>query len=97
MDPFRPCATTDAQYWLGRRSLALLDAVGWPALLLWMINAAPIGGAVRTVAVIATIIFALRHAHRALLLNERYRFTTWRLAVIVAVILAIGLTAKVLG
>lgn len=87
----------DAEYWPGRRSLALLDAVVWPALLLWMINAAPIGGVVRAIAVIATIIIALRHAHRALFQNERYRFTTSRLGVIVAVILAVGLMAKVLG
>ena len=95
--PFARAPRPDAEYWPGRRSLAFLDAVVWPALLLWMINTAPVGGVVRDVAVIATIIFALRHAHRALLLNQRYRFMTWRLGVIVAVILALGLMAKVMS
>jgi hypothetical protein len=86
----------DAAYWPGRRWLALIDGLAWPSLVLWVVAAAPIGGVVRVVAVSVTIGFAILRAHRALLLNERYRFTTWRLGVPLAAIWAIGVAAKVL-
>jgi len=66
----------DAALWPGRRWLALMDGLAWPSLVLWVIAAGPIGGVVRVVAVSLTIGFAILRAHRALFLNERYRFTT---------------------
>jgi hypothetical protein len=43
-----------------------------------------------------TIVVALRRMHRPLFHNGGYHFTTWRLGAYVALILAIGATAKAL-
>jgi hypothetical protein len=86
----------DVAYWPGRRWLALADAVAWPGLIVWLIVAAPVGGIVRVVALSAMIVFALGRIHRALFRNARYQFMTWRLAVCVGLILAIGAMPKAL-
>lgn len=86
----------DAAYWPGRRWLALMDGLAWPSLMLWVIAAGPIGGVVGVVAVSVTIGFAILRAHRALFLNERYRFTTWELGRVGSGLLAIGVLAKLL-
>lgn len=69
----------DSPYWPGRRWLAALDAVVWPAL--WMLAmsqmAAP-GGLVVAVTTALAALSALRRLHTAVWVNHRYRFTTWR-------------------
>lgn len=87
----------DAAYWPGRRWLALMDGLAWPSLVLWVIAAAPIGGVVRFVGVSVTVGFAILRAHRAFFLNERYRFTTWRLGVPLAAICSVGVVVKLLN
>lgn len=73
--PQRP----DASQWAGRRSLAVVDAIAWPALWIALIATAPFAAGV-TGWVSAGLIglVAIRRLHRAIWRNERYWFTTWR-------------------
>jgi hypothetical protein len=69
----------DAPYWPGRRLLAMIDAVLWPAAWIVAVNMAPmplgvIGQVVAAIAVVA----GLARVWRAVVRNERYRFATWR-------------------
>jgi hypothetical protein len=69
----------DVAYWPGRRGLAALDAVAWP--LLWVLGIAHLpvasGLAGPLVQAIAALL-AFARLHKALVHNQRYRFTTWR-------------------
>jgi hypothetical protein len=89
----------DAAYWHGRRWLATLDAVAWPALI-----AAPFSqalqahshtGLVGQVVVALAVVVALTRLRRALWANHRYRFTTWRWGRVVVLLLALGALLKV--
>ena len=69
----------DAPYWPGRRWLAAVDAVLWPAI--WMVLAAKMtwsSGIVGLLMVTWAMWSAAARVHRAIALNHRYRFTTWR-------------------
>jgi hypothetical protein len=69
----------DAPYWLGRRLLAAVDAVGWP--LLWVLVFRHVPEPVGLVGPIVTalaVLLGLRRLHRALWVNHRYWFTAWR-------------------
>jgi hypothetical protein len=80
-----------ATYWPGRRSLALVDALIWPAALAYLVTRVPFAtGAVGAVALALCLLCALRRSHRAVWTNERYWFTTWRLGVAVAWFMAFG-------
>jgi hypothetical protein len=85
----------DAPYWPGRRLLAAVDAAVWP--LLWVIVIAhahkPVGLVGPFVAAVA-ILCALDRVHRALWVNHRYQFTTWRWGRVAAALLAIGVVLK---
>ena len=75
---FARAAKADAAHWPGRRWLAALDAVGWPALWVSAIACAPFplgifGGVVTAVA----LLLAARRVRRAAWHNARYWFTTW--------------------
>jgi hypothetical protein len=68
----------DAAYWPGRRWLAGLDAVVWPALLAFTaLHASMPTGLVGQLVPVLAIVSALGRLHRALWLNHRSRFTTW--------------------
>jgi len=85
----------DAAYWPGRRWLALLDALAWPAL--WAIAAieAPFStGLVGAVALSFLGVIAARRSHTAVFRNERYWFTTWRWGRVVAAMLLTGVVLK---
>lgn len=87
----------DVPYWPGRRWLAALDAVGWP--LLWIVvsrhASVPVGIVGPVVAAVAVLCAAGR-LRRALGMNHRYRFTTWRWVKVVAGLLLIGVLLKVM-
>ena len=86
----------DAPYWPGRRVLAAIDAVVWPfawALLLVQIPAA--AGQARPVVAIAALCAAFRLGS-AVLANHRYRFTTWRWARLVALLLLVWAMLKLM-
>ena len=87
----------DAPYWPGRRWLAAVDAAAWP--LFWVIVLShapkPVGLVEPFVAAVA-LVFALARLHRALWLNHRYRFTTWRWGRVAVTLVLIGLVMKVI-
>jgi hypothetical protein len=88
----------DAAYWPGRRWMAALDAVLWPALLVFTVLHAPMPtGLVGQLVPVLAIVSAFNRLHRALWLNHRYRFTTWRWGRVVGVLLLIGLLLKLIA
>ena len=85
----------NAAYWTGRRWLAAIDAVVWPlfwVLVLGQIDA-PVGIVGPKVIAVALLISAER-AHRAVWVNHRYWFTTWRWGRIVGALMVIGMVLK---
>ena len=70
---------------------AAADAVVWPLLLVWVIwrVPAPVGIVGPFVVAVATLC-VLSRLHRALWLNHRYRFTTWRWGKVFGAMLLIG-------
>ena len=85
----------DAHVWTGRRALAALDAAAFPTLWVLAVVYAPfttgvLGAAVAAVAVLV----ALTRLTTAIWRNERYRFTAWRWARLVASLLLIALMLK---
>lgn len=85
----------DAPYWPGRQLLAAVDAVAWPVLWVLLINHAPapvglVGPFVSAVALLC----GLGRLYRALWVNHRYRFTTWRWGRIAAAFIVVGLVMK---
>lgn len=84
-----------ATVWPGRRWLAALDALLWPAVLLvllWRIGARP--GIVGAVGVAILCGWALRRLHRALARNERYQFTSWVWGRWLVLVLGLGLALQ---
>ena len=88
----------DAPDWPGRRFLAMLDAVAWPALLAAMVSGSSMRtGILGSLALTLCGLFAIRRGGRALWHNERYQFTTWRCGLPLAVLLAIGAALKLMA
>ena len=80
-----------ALYWPGRRLLALIDALAWPAAFAALIVQAPFATElVGAVSLAFCLLYALRRARRAVWDNERYWFTTWRLTVMIACCVIFG-------
>jgi hypothetical protein len=85
----------NAPYWTGRRWLAAVDAVAWPlfwVLLLRQIDA-PVG-IVGPMFVAAALLVSVERIHRAVWVNHRYWFTTWRWGRIAAGLMLIGTVLK---
>jgi hypothetical protein len=88
-------APADAAYWPGRRWLAALDAVLWPAgwvIAVWQASVPT--ALVGQLVVACAVISGLRRLHRALWVNHRYRFSTWRWGRVVMALLLVGLLLK---
>ena len=85
----------DALYWSGRCLLAAIDATAWPLLWALVFSHAPkpVGLADPFVAAVA-LLCALRRLYRAMWVNHRYWFTTWRWGRIAAALLLMGLLMK---
>jgi hypothetical protein len=85
----------DAVYWPGRRWLTALDAALWP--LLWVVLSShvpkPVGIVGPFIAAVA-FLCALERIHRALWLNHRYWFTTWRWGQMAAALMLMGVALK---
>jgi hypothetical protein len=85
----------DASVWPGRKGLAAMDAVAWP--LTWVVMfrhaPAPVGLLGPVACAIAAVSAAVR-LHRALWVNERYWFTTWRWGKFAASVLLMGWVIK---
>lgn len=86
----------DAPYWPGRRWLAAVDAVAWPAAAWSVLSQVPgEGGLVLALAMALTIVLAAQRLFTALLANHRYHFTTWRWGRVLVWMMAIGALLKV--
>ena len=69
----------DAAGWPARRLLAALDALAWPVAGIAACTALPLRTGVCGAVWVAVCVLAAAHRlRRALWLNHRYRFTTWR-------------------
>ncbi len=85
----------DVPVWPGRRALALVDAVAWPAGLAALILGAPFPvGVVGMGAAAFCAVAVFRRAYRAIFQNHRYHFTTWRWGRRLALVLAFGYALK---
>jgi hypothetical protein len=85
----------DAPYWPGRRLLALVDAVAWPAAWIAVATHLPQpAGIVGPVIIALAVLGTLGRAHRAAWHNRRYHFTTWRWGRVVGVLLLLGSLIK---
>ena len=85
----------DAQYWPGRRWLAALDAAGWPAALAYaVLSVQQPMGVLKPMVVAVVLLAAMQRLSTALLRNHRYRFTTWRWARWLALLLVVGWCLK---
>lgn len=92
---FSPAPRPDAPYWLGRRWLAAVDALVWPAGWVLLLRALPDpGGVVLPLISAVAAMAAFRRLHRAIWVNHRYRFTTWRCCRAVGALLMIGWILK---
>jgi hypothetical protein len=87
----------DAPYWPGRLLLAAADAALWPLLWVLVFSHAPkpVGLVGPFVAAVA-LLCALGRLHRALRVNHRYRFTTWRWGRFAAALLLMGVVLKLM-
>jgi hypothetical protein len=75
----------DAPYWPGRRGCAAVDAVVWPVLWVFACGQSQQPtGMVGMFLVAFALLCALDRLYRALWVNHRYRFTTWRWARVIA-------------
>ena len=95
---FTRASRPDAAYWPGRRWLAALDAVAWPAMWVVLMTHVPARlGLVGLVAAACVIGMGVAGLHCAVALNHRYQFTTWRWGIAVACLLLVGMLLKLAG
>lgn len=88
----------DAPYWPGRRWLAALDAVAWPAAWVLVVVRAPMSmGIVGMLGIACAALSAVFRLRCALLSNGRYRFTTWRWGRVLTVLMLVGLAMKAMS
>ena len=88
----------DASQWAGRMSLAVLDAVAWPLVVVLIVfqSRVPLG-VVGAVFAAAAFALSVARLHRAIWLNHRYRFTTWRWGGVVLGLMLLGTTLRMLA
>jgi multisubunit Na+/H+ antiporter MnhE subunit len=85
----------DAAYWLGRRWLAAVDAVVWPAAAWSVLNQVPGPGQLVLAFVTALVIVSVaRRLLTALLANHCNHFTTWRWGRVLAWMMVVGALLK---
>lgn len=85
----------DAPYWPGRRWLAAVDALAWP--LAWVVaigHADPPEGIIGPFLSAGALLCAFGRLRRALWINQRYQFTTWRWGRVAAALLVMGALLK---
>jgi hypothetical protein len=86
----------DVPVWPGRRLLASLDALVWPAALIGVVVTMPLrAGVVGALVVALAVLLSIGRLRTAIFLNHRYVMSTWRWGKPVAALLMIGLVMKV--
>jgi len=86
----------DKAYWPGRVWLAILDALAWPALWSLLVLKAPMPtGLIGPMVMALSLLLGLNRLHRAIWVNHRYRFTTWRWGKVAVGLMLIGLVMNV--
>jgi uncharacterized membrane protein YvlD (DUF360 family) len=89
--------TQDAPQWAGRKSLAVLDAVVWPLAAVLLIHLSNLSlGVFGPVLMAAVFLLSVARLRRAIWLNHRYRFSTWRWGGVVLGLLMVGAVLKML-
>ena len=85
----------DAPEWPGRHMLAAVDAVAWPLMWVLLIQHAPqpVGLICPFIPALAALM-GLGRLHRALWVNHRYWFTTWRWGKVLASMIVISAVLK---
>ena len=92
---FARAPAPDVAYWPGRRWLAALDAVAWPAIILAVLAQVPgEPGIVLPMAGAILALAAMTRLRTALWINHRYRFTTWRWGHVAVALVLIGMAMK---
>ena len=92
---FARAPPVDAPYWLGRRTLAAIDAVFWPAIWIVVFTRLSLhAGLLGHVAVCLLLWAALSRLRTAVWMNHRYRFTTWRWGRAVVLLVVTGWLLK---
>ncbi|WP_291105488.1 hypothetical protein [Hydrogenophaga sp.] len=85
----------NASYWTGRRWFSALDAVAWPMVWVLLVSQFDVPvGIVGPMVVAIALLFSAERIHRAVWVNHRYWFTTWRWGRIVIALMVIGLVLK---
>ena len=85
----------DAPHWPGRTGLAVIDAVAWPLFWIVLLRHVPVStGTVGPVGCALAALGAIVRLQRALRMNHRYRFTTWRWGKVLASLLLVGEVLK---
>jgi hypothetical protein len=86
----------DTAIWPGRRLLAVLDAVAWPALWLYAIWRVPFDtGVSGKVLATAGVLIAARRVLRAWVRNERYWFSTRRWGGFLLALIVVAVVLKI--
>lgn len=85
----------DAMVWPGRRPLAVLDAITWPAAWIAIVEQAGfLHGIVGAALVTWGAVAAWGRVRSALWVNHRYRFTTWRWGRVVGMLTVLAIALK---
>lgn len=85
----------DAMAWPGRRPLAVLDAIAWPAAWMGILEQAGLLQGIVGAALVAWgAVAACSRVRSALWVNHRYRFTTWRWGRVVGMLMALAIALK---
>ena len=85
----------DAAVWPGRRSLAAIDAIAWPVAAGLLLAEVPgRAGIFLPTAMAILALLGLRRLHRAVWLNHRYRFTTWKVGGVLLALMIVGVVMK---
>lgn len=88
----------DAPQWSGRKSLAVLDALAWPVAAVSLITLSPLHlGVVGPVLMAAVLWLSVSWLHRAIWMNHRYRFTTWRWGGVALGLIMVGAILKMVA
>lgn len=85
----------NARHWPGRRLLALIDAIIWPAAFAVGVQQLPVQtGVIGQVLLAACLLAAVCGAWRAAFANRQYRFTTVGVVGPIALLLALAVLLK---